>query len=226
MCQISTPITDTRQKYSQNQLPEKPRLHLAFDICGAVNEDTSNFKYIFLCIVLFSNYVLGAASKNRTAREIINFLRLTVLNYAIIRKLTIDGEISLLQNKEFNDFLAFYRIEKHRTSWSNPESNGAVERQMFNVKKSVRILTTCHGSWSQYLPYLITSINHTCTSYGVSPIQVMFGEETLPRGDLIKLNTDYSNTKEYFEQLKPYVDKIRSQFKKRKNKELSITCYI
>ena len=98
LCQISTPITDTRQQYSLHQLPEKPRLHLAFDVCGAVNEDTPSFKYIFLCIDLFSNYVLGSASKNRTAREIINFLRLAVLNYGMIRKLTVDGENSLLQN--------------------------------------------------------------------------------------------------------------------------------
>ena len=78
----------------------------------------------------------------------------------------------------------------------------------------------CHGSWSRYLPYLITSINLTCTTFGVSPTQVMFGEELLPSGELLELNMDYSNTKEYFEQLKPYVDRIRSQFKKKKENRI------
>ena len=48
----------------------------------------------------------------------------------------------------------------------------------------------------------------------------MFGEELLPRGELLELNMDYSNTKEYFEQLKPYVDRIRSQFKKKKENRI------
>ena len=220
LCQSSTPITDSRQQYALQKLPEKPRVHLAFDICGAINEDTSKYKYIYLCIDLFSNYVLGAAAKTRTALEILNFFRMTILNYCIVKKITLDGEISLLQNKEFNDFLAFYNIERHRTSWNNPEANGHVERQMFNVKRSVRILSTCHGSWSKYLPYLIASINNTCTSYGYSPSQVAFGEETLPRGDLIELRTDYSNTKEYMDQLKPFIEGVRKQHKKKKEQRI------
>ena len=42
----------------------------------------------------------------------------------------------------------------------------------------------------------------------------------LPRGDLIGLKADYSNTKEYFEKLKPYVENIRAQFKKKKEQRI------
>merc|ERR1712074_443749 len=150
--------------------------------------DTSSYKYIFICIDLFSNYVIGAASKSRTAKEIINFLRLSLLNYSLISKITVDGEVSLLQNKEFNDSLALYNISKHKTSWASSASNGVVERQMFNVKRSLRILTTCHNSWSMYLPYLIASINNTTNSFGLSATMVTFGEELLPQGSLLKLD--------------------------------------
>ena len=220
LCQTSSPITDVRQTYSKHILPPKPRLHMAFDICGGVNEDSSNFKYIFLCIDIFSNYVIAAPAKSRSAREIINFLRLAVLNYSLIHKLTFDGELSLLQNKESNDFLTFYNIEKHRTAFRNPEANGVIERQMANVKKSVRILTTCHGNWSKYLPYLITSINNTTQTFLASPAEVTYGEELLPKGNLLELEQDYANTKEYFDRLKPHVENIRAQFKKRKEQRI------
>ena len=220
LCQTSSPITDVRQAYSKHVLPQKPRLHMAFDICGGVNEDSSSFKYIFLCIDIFSNYVLAAPAKSRSAREIINFLRQAVLNYSLIQKLTMDGELSLLQNKEFNDFLNFYNIEKHRTAFRNPEANGVIERQMFNVKKSVRILTTCHGNWSKYLPYLMTTINNTTLAFLASPTEVTYGEELLPKGNLLELDQDYANTREYVEHLKPHVENIRAQFKKRKEQRI------
>ena len=88
---------------------------------------TSSYKYIFLCIDVFSNYVIGSAAKSKTAREIVSFLRQAVMNYSMFRKLTLDGELSLLHNKEFNDFLAFYNIEKHRTSPHDAPANGAIE---------------------------------------------------------------------------------------------------
>ena len=174
-CQTSTPNMDTRQKYALQILPDRPRVHIAFDICGAVNEETSGFKYIFVAIDLFSNYVLGAAARSRTAKDIISFFRLAILNYSIVEKITVDGEVSLLRCKEFNDFLSKYNISKHKTSWNSPESNGAIERLMATIKKSVRILTTYHGSWSDYLPYLIMSINNCTLTYGFSPNQLTFG---------------------------------------------------
>lgn len=100
---------------------------MAFDICRGVNEDSSNDKYIFLCIDIFSNYIIAAPAKSRSAREIINFLRLDVLNYSLIQKLTFDGELSLVQNKDFDDFLIFHYIEKYRTVFRNPEANGVID---------------------------------------------------------------------------------------------------
>ena len=76
---------------------------MAFDICGGVNEDASSYKYIFLCIDVFSNYVIAAAAKSKSEKETITFLRLSVLNYLMMQKLKLDGELSLLQNEEFNE---------------------------------------------------------------------------------------------------------------------------
>ena len=71
-----------------------------------------------------------------------------------------------------------------------------------------------------YLPYLIASINNTTNSFGLSASMVTFGEELLPQGSLLKLDPDYSNTKEYFEQMKPHVDKIRAYYKRRKDQRI------
>ena len=123
LCQTSTPSMETRQRYALQQLPDRPRTHLAFDICGGVREDKSGYRYVYVCVDLFTNYVLGAAAKTRTSQEIQEFFRLTVLNYAIIQKLRIDGEIALLRNKEFNDFLTTYGIQRQRSSRNCGKTN-------------------------------------------------------------------------------------------------------
>ena len=90
---------------------------------------------------------------------------------------------------------------------------------MFNVKKSVRVLTACHNRWSDYLPYLITSINNTVMTYGYSPNQLAFGEDNMPQ-ELLSLNRDYSNVNEYMERLTHYVERIRKEHKKRKERRI------
>ena len=216
-CQTAMPSMDTKQNFALQRLPDRPRVHLAFDICGAVSEEASGFKYIFIAIDLFSNLVIGAAFKTKTAKDIITFFRLSVLNYSLIQKITTDGEISLLQCQEFNDFLQKYNISRIRTSWNSPESNGAAERVMATVKKSVRILTSCHGCWSDYLPYLIMSINNTTMTFGYSANQITYGDDFFPHNELLALDENLTNTQEYFFKLKEFVEAARRQHKRKKD---------
>ena len=70
LCQTSTPSMEIRQRYALQQLPDRPRTHLAFDICGGVREDKSGYRYVYVCVDLFTNFDLGAAAKTKTSQEI------------------------------------------------------------------------------------------------------------------------------------------------------------
>ena len=56
-------------------------------------------------------------------------------------------------------------------------------------------------------------------TYGYSPNQLAFGEDNMPQ-ELLSLNRDYSNVNEYMERLTHYVERIRKEHKKRKERRI------
>ena len=57
-------------------------------------------------------------------------------------------------------------------------------------------------------------------TFGYSPNQLTFAEDNKGPEQLLTVRRDFSNTKEYMEKLRPYVDKIRCEHKKRKDNRI------
>ena len=218
ICQIATPNTATRHKFALQKLPEGPRTHIAFDICCGLPDDSTNFKYIFCAIDQFSNYTIAAPAKTRSTPEIINFFRLALFAYANRPfLLLIDGEGGLLNSPLFENFLGLYGIKKQRTSIAMPASNGQCERANFFIKRALRCFSlTQGGNWSDFVPYVVSSLNNMVLTYHHSPNQVTFGQNEPHASDLITLKKDLSNIDDYVKKLIPYVEQIRKTHRERK----------
>ena len=217
ICHIATPNQSARHAFALQKLPDIPRTHISFDICCGLPDDSSNFKYIFCAVDQFSNYTIAAAAKNRSIPEIVNFFRLALFAYGKPQVILLDGEGGLLNSPIFENFLNLYGIKKQRTSIAMPESNGLSERTNFFIKKSLRCLAlTQKGNWSDFVPYVVSSINNSVMSYSASPNQLTFGRNDPHAADLITLKRDLSNIDEYIKELLPYVEQIRKVHRARK----------
>ena len=138
LCQVSTPNTSRYQAFAEQELPEGLCIHIAFDICGSLPiEEEKGYRYLFLLIDQFTNYVIGAAARSQRADEMIDFFRLALLNYSIPSHLRVDGECGLLASREFDTFLGTYGIAKQLVSTGHPQSNGGIEKQMYSVVKEL-----------------------------------------------------------------------------------------
>lgn len=142
ICQISRPNEEIRQCFALQLLPKTPGTHIAFDICCGLEQDQSTgSRYIYVADYQYSNYTIASAAKFRSVVEVLDFFCLAIFAYTMPINLLLDGEIGLLQSKEFNNFLSLYNIHKQRTSVAKPQSNGQWKRINYFVKKSIRTLS-------------------------------------------------------------------------------------
>ena len=217
ICQISTPNVHTRHKFALQQLPNQPRSHIAFDICCGLPDDDFKYRYIYCAVDQYSNYTIASAAKSRSVGEILTFFRLALFAYTVPSLLLVDGELGLLNSKQFADFLALYDIRKMRTSLSFPQSNGLSERTNYFIKKCLRCFVLTHKrTWSEFVPHIVSAINNSVMSYHHSPNQITFGSNDEHRANLITLNKELTNVDEYVEKLIPFVEKVRKDHRKRK----------
>ena len=217
ICQIATPNMATRHKFALQKLPNTPRTHISFDICCGLPEDSSHFRYIYCAIDQFSNYTIASAAKTRSLPEIIDFFRLSLMAYCKPLVILHDGEGSMLNSQTFENFLNLYGIKKQRTSIAMPETNGQCERANFFIKKCLRCLALSQGGdWSDFVPYIVSTLNSSVMTYGYSANELTYGLRDPHPTDLISLNIDASNIDEYIEKLRPYVERIRKIHKARK----------
>ena len=215
-CLTSEQDMNTSQSYAENKVPLAIRTCLNFDIVSGLPLTPSNNRYIYSCCDTLSGYFLAAPGTSRKPSEIMNFFKNCVFQYVIPTELHFDQEIGLGASGAFKRFCEFYNIKPRIVSTRFSESNGNIERLFFFLKKSCRLLSTQKmGSWDEFLPFLTQSINARTTIYGYSPEMLTYYNVSRNISP-IKLHVDFSNFREYVENVRENIDRMRRQFTKAK----------
>ena len=72
-CQISSPQMTRKHLFQLNVLPSQPRQVLGFDVVGSL-ASSNEYRYIYLCVDIFSGWTIAAAAKSKRIEEVIDFL--------------------------------------------------------------------------------------------------------------------------------------------------------
>ena len=68
-------------------------------------------------------------------------------------------------------------IEKRRTTFYRPETNGVVERMHGSMKNIIKTTLSKYGDWEAALPVAELVLHTAINDRGVSPAMIMFGEQ-------------------------------------------------
>ena len=149
-----------------------------------------------------------------------NFFKKSLFQYSIPIFLVFDQELGLPASKAFKRFCEFYNITPRVVSTRFSQSNAAIERLFWYLKKSCRILSSQNlGDWDDFLPFLTQSLNSRPTIYsGYSPERLTYfniARKISP----IKLHDNFDNYEEYIRDVHNRIELARRQFIKAKRKD-------
>jgi hypothetical protein len=162
----------------------------SFDICGGLPKTSRGNTLIHLFVDYFSQYLMIIPSYSKSTATIQqNFLTYVLMPFMPCFALRSDGERGVASSADFKTFTSSLGITLMPTAASSPATNGQAEHKIGYIKGLIR--TFCSQSntkdWDEDLHLLQFSINKTKTSYGYSPEEVMFGNITPTRLDLLQV---------------------------------------
>ena len=224
-CLTAEQDMNTSQSFAENKLPMAIRTSLNFDIVSGLPTTPSGNRYIYACCDSLSGYFIAAPGSSRKPADIINFFKNSTFVYVIPEVLVLDQELGLGASGAFKRFCEFYNIKPRIVSTRFSESNAAIERLFFFLKKSCRLVSAQRlGDWDCFLPYITQAINSRITIYGYSS-EFLTYFNTSRNISPIKVHSDFANYQEYIEDVRQQIEKIRSQFAKAKRDKIKSNLY-
>jgi hypothetical protein len=177
----------------------------SFDSCGGLPKTRKGNTYIHLFVDFFSQYIILVPAYSKSAESIQhNFLHYVLWQFMPGFALRSDGERGVAKSADFKDFASSLGITLMPTAASSPATNGQAENKIGYIKGLIR--TYCmqmnHQEWDQDIHLLQFSINKTTTTYGYSPEEVMFGNITPSRLDLLQITEKPQTQEEYLDMIK------------------------
>ena len=134
--------------------------------------------------------------------------------------LILDQDLGLGASGAFKKFCEFYNIKPRIVSTRFSQSNAAVERLFWFLKKSCRLVSSQQiGDWDSFLPFITQAINSRITIYGYSSEFLTYFNISRNISP-IKLHVDFENYRAYIEDVQEKIGKIRKQFAKAKREKI------
>lgn len=155
------------------RIPTKPWQDLAMDF----KEGLPSGKSLFVVVCYTSRFIQIEPMKPATSQRVISALLRMFASFGIPRSITADNGPQF-RSTEMKQFCKSYGIHLNLSTPYWPEQNGAVERQMRNLGKRVKISVIQDTDWeADLLDYLLMYHSTPQETTGVSPGQMMFGRE-------------------------------------------------
>lgn len=193
------------------RIPTMPWQDLAIDFKEGLPGEMS----LLVVVCYTSRFVQVEPMKPATTQKVIGTLLRMFSSFGIPRSITSDNGPQF-KAIEFRNFCLSYGIHLNLSTPYWPEQNGAVERQMRNIGKRIKISSIQGTDWKTDLCEYLTLYHSTPQEMtGLSPGQMMFGREIRNRIPSIhhppSLNLESSRDRDMIqkEQRKVQSDKSR-----------------
>lgn len=155
------------------RVPTQPWQDLAIDFKEGLPGDIS----LLVVVCYTSRFIQIEAMKPATTQRVIGALLKMFSSFGIPRSITADNGPQF-KALEFKNFCLSYGIHLNLSTPYWPEQNGAVERQMRNIGKRVKISSIQNTDWKTDLyEYLILYHSTPQETTGISPSRMMLGRE-------------------------------------------------
>ncbi|XP_062557309.1 uncharacterized protein K02A2.6-like [Armigeres subalbatus] len=167
-----TSLPDKHNPMSR-RLPTQPWQDIAIDFKEGLPGEMS----LLVVVCYTSRFIQVEPMKPATTQRVIGTLLQMFSSFGIPRSITADNGPQF-KSIEFKNFCLSYGIHLNLSTPYWPEQNGAVERQMRNIGKRVKISSIQGTDWKTDLKeYLILYHSTPQETTGLSPYKMMFGRE-------------------------------------------------
>ena len=156
-----------------------PRVTWAVDIIPSMSTTPKGNSAIFLAVDMFTGYVQLKPLKSRKTDELIEAVKSTIiLPFGIPKFFRCDNESAMANSTDFHKFMEPLGVQFLPCSTASPWSNGAAERAVQTIKKTIRTFSqqeNVEDRWDDYLHFFVSAHNKSTSIYGFSPEQLHFG---------------------------------------------------
>jgi transposase InsO family protein len=201
---------------------------VAIDILGPLNKTKRNYKYILVCIDLFTNWVEAGPLRTLEASETAEMVyRLIITRFGCPMKILTDQGTQFTSNL-FKYFCEKLKITKLQASSRHPQTNGKVER--FNRFIGNALAIGCNkqkNNWDDILDACLfayrTTFNRTVDE---TPFYLLYGRDVVLPSDLefgFSSNFDPSSSSdplEYKIRLVSRLRKVYAEIQQKRDKEI------
>lgn len=155
------------------RLPTEPWQDVAIDFKEGLPGDMS----LLVVVCYTSRFIQVEPMKPATTQRVIGALLKMFSSFGIPRSITADNGPQF-KAVEFKNFCFSYGIHLNLSTPYWPEQNGAVERQMRNIGKRIKISSIQNTDWKTDLnEYLMLYHSTPQETTGLSPYKMIFGRE-------------------------------------------------
>lgn len=206
------------KEYPRPILPEGPNDVFACDLFGPLPKGKRGNRHIFVCMDVFSKFVILCPVQKATSKQVINRLKNVIIpKLGTPRRLISDHGTCFTSNlfKETMDELGIHHI---LCSIRYPNSNPS-ERVMQEIAKFCRVYCPEeHWKWVDVLPIIMNCINNTVhESTGEVPSVVHFNlHPERPWQKILKCPEDVQMSRELF--LRNTAERLKIQAAKREKR--------
>jgi hypothetical protein len=199
-----------------------PRLLWSFDITMGLPKTDDDYRNIYVFVEYFSLYTILVPAKTKNTEEILNaFKDHVIAPFSTPCALRSDGEAAVATSQSFKDFAASMGITLLTGAGSSPWTNGQAETKIKTVKALLRTTYKAKNpgipddqlkNWNQELFLLQLAVNKTTTSLGYTSEEIMFGNRTPTKMDLLKFTgTPKDSMTEHMTAIKRNLELIHEQ---------------
>lgn len=164
---------------------ERPFQIISCDFMGPYTRSKSGNRFLFVCVDLFSKYVIVKAIRNSSAAKTVEIMKNEVFLKFGVPEIVISDNGPQLRSDLFVAFLAGFHVKHWLTASYHPQANPteAANKTIITAIRSYIVDKTRHDVWDAHVPELEFALNsslHTTTKY--SPHHVLYGQNLVSDG--------------------------------------------
>jgi hypothetical protein len=219
-CFVCQSFESTKEAHEFKNLEKvlRPLQSWSIDVITDLPETKKKNRYILLAVDDYCSFVVVMPMKDNTSESIIEVLeRDIILRYDTPQVFRSDEQASIYNSKKIYSFLDQYGIRLQTTAVAAPFSNARAESQIKNIKHMARKFLYQENAldqWDEYILQITHAHNKSVNTYGLTPHQLMFGQVTPSKVDLLKTESPLVNQTDYLTIVLPKAVELREKAKR------------